>query len=547
MFFSTVTRLSVLLSCLLISSHAAPFPPDTLPPNNQTSKWVSPVYKWIFENPLPIPPVKTPKFTYTNNDTGAVIDYYEVEVTAIEKQVYPDLPPTDLYAYDGVQPGPTFMMQRGRLHVHGQYNRAPFDGWAADYALPGQYKDYYYPNAQNARTIWYHDHTEYQTAKNVYRGLDGFYIISDEEEQALNLPAGDYDIPLSLSAKRYATDGSLIDEDGEHIGLWGDVIQVNGQPWPFLNVEPRKYRFRVLNGAVSRAFNLFIIEDNCNKTIDFDIIASDGGLFSHPVNADHFALSNGERYEIIFDFASYAGKNLTMLNERGMAGNLDFAATDRVMRFVVGDQMTNSTNNGDIPQDLRYIPPAPVTNVTKNFTFSRIDGEWVINGVGWVDIENRILTRPVLGEDEIWELRHGGGNASHPVHIHLVDFQVLSREGGRNMVLPYEAAGMKDVVWIAPGEVVRVVARYAPWKGVYMFHCHNLIHEDHDMLTAFNVTQLDKWGYDNTTIFIDPMEPRFRPKDVNTEDYTEEAIEKKLDWFYSLDAYNQTSEWETNS
>ncbi|KAK1913807.1 hypothetical protein P3342_007052 [Pyrenophora teres f. teres] len=562
MFSSTVTHLLALLSYFVISSHAAPYPTDTLPPNNKTTRWNSPEYKWIFDHPLPIPPVKEPKFTYTNNETGAVIDYYEVQVTAIEKQVYPNLPATTLYTYDGIQPGPTFMMHKGRqavvrftnnsptnssVHVHGQYNRAPFDGWAADYTLPGQYKDYYYPNAQNARTIWYHDHTEYLTAKNVYRGLEGFYIITDEEEQALNLPAGDYDIPLSLSAKQYATDGSLVDEENNNTGLWGDVLQVNGQPWPFLNVEPRKYRFRVLNGAVSRAFDLSLLEDKCNKTINFDIIASDGGLFSHPVNTNHFAIANGERYEIIVDFASYAGKNITMLNERGMVGNLDYAATDRVMRFVVGNQTTNCTNNGQIPENLRYIPPAPETNVTKNFTFSRIDGDWVINGVGWADIENRILTRPTLGEDEIWELRHGGGNASHPVHIHLVDFQVLSREGGRNMVLPYEAAGMKDVIWIAPGEVVRVVARYAPWKGVYMFHCHNLIHEDHDMLVAFNVTQLEKWGYDNSTIFIDPMEPRFRPKDANPEDYTEESIYKKLDWFYSLDAYNQTSEWETDS
>jgi bilirubin oxidase len=169
-----------------------------------------------------------------------------------------------------------------------------------------------------------------------------------------------------------------------------------------------------------------------------------------------------------------------MYNERGMAGNLDYAATDRIMRFVVNDPGNNSIVEDPLPTNLRYIPPPPQTNVTKNFTFSRINGEWVINGVGWADIENRILTRPVLGQDEIWELRHGGGNASHPVHIHLVDFQILSRTGGRNMVMPYEAAGMKDVVWVAPGEVVRVVARYAPWKGVYMFHCHNLIHEDHE-------------------------------------------------------------------
>ncbi|KAI4710168.1 hypothetical protein J4E89_005400 [Alternaria sp. Ai002NY15] len=272
------------------------------------------------------------------------------------------------------------------------------------------------------------------------------------------------------------------------------------------------------------------------------MIGSDGGLFSHPVNTSSFAISEGERYEIVVDFADFQGKNITMLNERGMVGNLDFAATDRVMRFVVGDTVTDCTNNDPIPSDLRYIPPPPETNVTKSFKFSRIDGEWLVNGVGWEDIENRILTRPVLGEDEIWELRHGGGNASHPVHIHLVDFQVLSRTGNRNEVMPYEAAGTKDVVWIAPGEVVRVVARYAPWAGVYMFHCHNLVHEDHDMMVAFNVTNLEKWGYDNSTMFIDPMEPKFRPKNVDDADYTEEAIRDKLDWFYSLNAYEERSE-----
>lgn len=203
------------------------------------------------------------------------------------------------------------------------------------------------------------------------------------------------------------------------------------------------------------------------------------GLFPHPIETNNFALAEGERYEIVVDFTDYKGKNITMFNERGMAGTLDYAATDRIMRFVVSDT-EESIEDEPLPTDLHYIPPPPQTNVTKNFTFSRINGEWVINGVGWADIENRILTRPALGQDEIWELRHGGGNASHPVHIHLVDFQVLSRTGGRNAVMPYESAGMKDVVWVAPGEVVRVVARYAPWKGVYMFHCHNLIHEDHE-------------------------------------------------------------------
>ncbi|KAI8942988.1 hypothetical protein NX059_001026 [Plenodomus lindquistii] len=245
-----------LLSFFAFTVYAAPFenttsstltvtPGPTLTSNDSwampTGGWISPQYTWIFQFPLPILPVKEPKFTYTNATSGAVIDYYEVEVKPIQKQIYPNLGVTNLYAYDGLQPGPTFMMHKGReavvrftnnspinssVHVHGQYNRAPFDGWAADYALPGQYKDYYYPNAQNARTIWYHDHTEFATGMNVYMGLDGFYLLSDDEEQALDLPKGQYDIAMSICSKQYGNNGELVYNTNGNTGVWGDIIQV---------------------------------------------------------------------------------------------------------------------------------------------------------------------------------------------------------------------------------------------------------------------------------------------------------------------------------
>ncbi|KAF2822088.1 Cupredoxin [Ophiobolus disseminans] len=510
-----------------------------------TGGWISPEYKWFFQFPLPMPPVKQPKLTYTDKVTGGAIDFYEIEVKALEKQVYPDLPLTHMVGYDGIEPGPKLMMRKGReavvryinngptkmsVHVHGQYNRAPFDGWASDYAYPGQFKDYHYPNAQNARTIWYHDHTEFETSVNVYMGQNGFYLLSDDEETALRLPTGNYDVPLLISAKEYSRNGSLFYDTNGNNGLPGDIIQVNGQPWPYMAVEPRKYRLRLLNGAVRGA-------------IGFDVIASDAGLFNHPVRTLSLAFAMGERYEIILDFAAFANKNITMRNANGIFGNIDFAATDRVMRFVVGTSVSDGSNNGAIPANLRYIPPPPQVSVTRNFTFERdlSNGKWLVNGVGWADVEHRILTRPALGADEIWEFHNGNGAGVHPVHIHLVDFQVLSRTGGRNIVTPYEAAGMKDVVWLSANETIRVVARYAPWPGVYMFHCHNMVHEDHDMLVAFNVTNLAKWGYDNSTLFIDPMEPQFRPKNINADDFTEEAIHKKLDWFWSLNAYNRTA------
>lgn len=142
------------------------------------------------------------------------------------------------------------------------------------------------------------------------------------------------------------------------------------------------------------------------------------------------------------------------------------SGTDRVMRFVVGNSTSDNSGNDPIPSTLRTMPPIPLANVTKNFEFARVNEKWVVNGVGWADISHRFLTRPTLGAGEIWELRNGNGAGVHPVHMHLVDFRILSRSRGRGELLPYEAVGLKDVVWLAPNETVRVVARYAPWPGV---------------------------------------------------------------------------------
>lgn len=175
----------------------------------------------------------------------------------------------------------------------------------------------------------------------------------------------------------------------------------------------------------------------------------------------------GERYEAIVDFSNFEGKNLTLKNELGMGENLDYAGTDMIMRFVVGYWVDDDTNNGDLPEKLRDIPAPPDKDyLDKEFSFSHEKGKWLINGYGFADIDNRILQKPSRGEDEIWTLNNGGGGGTHPIHIHLVDFQILSRTGGHNVVQPYEAAGMKDVVWLAGGETIKVLARYSPWDGV---------------------------------------------------------------------------------
>ncbi|KAK7185153.1 hypothetical protein DPSP01_000731 [Paraphaeosphaeria sporulosa] len=518
----------------------------------ETQGWISPEYKWFYEYPLPLPPTKSKKQTWTGDD-GAEIDYYEVELKSFSKQIYPDLPATPMVGYDGMAPGPTLVMQQNReavvrfinngpsnmsVHVHGQYNRSPFDGWASDMTSPGQYKDYYYPNAQNARTIWYHDHTEFASGEHAYRGEEGYYILTDPEEQALGLPSGQYDVTLAIAAKIYRSDGSLYYDSNHDAGLWGDVILVNEQPWPYFNVEARPYRFRLLNGAVSRTFDLTFNTDD-GEMLPFDVIGSDCGLFNSPVNSTFIALSMGERYELVIDFSNYRNQNITLLNGRGIGDNVDYPATNRIMRFIVGEGSGDS--GGGVPQTLRNNEQvAPAASNAKDFTFGRGQGgSWEINGVGFRDVENRILTKPERGTYETWELSNGAGGGTHPVHIHLVDFKIISRTGGRNEVADYEGAGWKDVVWLAAGESVQVIARYAPWDGIYMFHCHNLVHEDHDMLVAFSVPNLEKWGYTNSTLFIDPNQPEFKGKDFNSDDFTEEAINSKIAWLYSTNPYNK--------
>ena len=144
--------------------------------------------------------------------------------------------------------------------------------------------------------------------------------------------------------------------------------------------------------------------------------------------------------------------------------------------------------------------PPKKSGIDRSFKFGRTNGQWTVNGVTFADVNNRILAKPQRGAVEVWELENSSGGWSHPVHIHLVDFQILTRTGGKRSVLNYEKEALKDVVLLGVNEKVTVIARYAPYDGVYMFHCHNLIHEDHDMMAAFNVTSLADFGYPETSL-----------------------------------------------
>jgi spore coat protein A, manganese oxidase len=457
-----------------------------------------------FTVPFATPPVLQP--IARTADT----DYYSVTQKQVSAQVLPGLH-TDIWGYNGITPGPTIMNTQGRqavvrqinalpdvhpslrynvwtsTHLHGSASLPEYDGYASDITKPGQYKDYVYPNFQDARTLWYHDHGVHITATNAYMGLAAQYILHDPTELALPIPHDDYDVPLILKDAMFQQDGQLIYEDNSQSGIYGDVVLVNGRPWPLMQVEPRKYRFRVLNASVSRSFDLSL-----DSGEPLTVIGTDGGLMPHPQPCAHVKVGMAERYEIVIDFSKYKPGQRVVLRNTSPKNNIDYETTNVVMAFEVGAHVLDPSNN-EVPQDLN-----PNMNVmglteadavrTRQFRFDRGDGHWTINGVTWEDIVNSdyqlVSANPGLDDVEIWELQNPHGGWFHPVHIHLVDFKILDRNG--RPPEDYEK-GPKDVAYVGENETVRVIMRFEHQRGKYMMHCHNLVHEDHDMMTQFEV------------------------------------------------------------
>ncbi|POS74969.1 bilirubin oxidase [Diaporthe helianthi] len=291
-------------------------------------------------------------------------------------------------------------------------------------------------------------------------------------------------------------------------------------------MELRKYRFRFLNAAVSRSFALyFALTLNVNGKLRFKVIASDASLLVNPVQVSDLYISMAEPYEIVFDFSAYVGQAVELRNlpkAGGIGTDDDCLNTGKVMRFMVSS--TPVEDPSSVPDALRSVP-FPSSN-----TLNVIDH----------------LFRFHRRTTEIWELENSSDGWSHPIHVHLVDFRVLARTHGNRAVMPYEAAGDKDVVWLGKEETAIVEAHYAPWDGVYMFHCHNLIDEDHDMMAAFNVTALANWCYNDTTQFLDPMEAKFRAKPFGAGDFqaraglfSDEAIEEAVKELAEDDPYSR--------
>ncbi len=458
------------------------------------------------------PPVLAPVGTDPADRPEDVRDVYHVRMRQFTAQLVPGYA-TTMWGYEGAFPGPTFRIQRNRkvrvrflndlplrhpvfgyepttsVHLHGAPSAPQYDGYASDTSRPGQHKNYLYDNSQAARTLWYHDHAVHHTAENVAMGLAGQYQVLDAAEDLIGLPQGEFDLPLTVTDVAFTARGQLLHDDRGDSGPMGDVLLVNGVPYPAFPVQPRKYRLRLLNASIARGYRFQL-----QPTAPLTVVGTDAGLVHDPVDTADLRMAMGERYDVVVDFAPFRGRRVELRN-LGVENSIDYDHTHRVMAFDVLDVDPDPAGNGPVPRPLP-VQPHPLMALqaghadrTRRLRFQRGGSEWTINDETWADVERsefrRVVADPDLGDVELWELENSSGGWFHPVHLHLVDFRVLTRNG--RPPTPYEAAGPKDVVYLAENETIRIITRFGPRTGRYMLHCHNNSHEDHDMMAQFEV------------------------------------------------------------
>jgi len=478
----------------------------------------------------------------------------------------PDLPQQTIWGYDdgtGTRsPGPTYRAFYGSpqltrninslpavtqvnntgfglpsvtTHLHNGHTPSESDGNPCDFYGPGHFCDQYYPNVlagfnsdhapqgdinESLSTLWYHDHRVDFTSQNTYKGLIGFYCLfnqfdTGDEGSGFHLPSfPQYDIPLAFNDKVYDPEsGDLVFDLFNLDGILGDKFLVNGKIQPFFEVQPRRYRFRLLDTGPSRFYEFFLTDlNNLNNANPYWLIGTDGNLLPNPVQITSVRIGPAERVEVIIDFRPFAGKTiylenrLNQLNGQGPVDNFGPGGTSqecsanlgmtvpqilpaglgnlllqfRVSSRAVADNSVDPATNPTFYQ-------LPSTNVdpriVRTFKFDRLNGQWSINGQ-FMDC-NQFRFAVQQNSVEQWLLMNLSGDWTHPIHIHLEEHQILSRNRAAP-TLPADK-GRKDVTQLHPNERVQLFFRFRDWLGKYPIHCHNVVHEDHAMMALWHV------------------------------------------------------------
>ncbi len=404
--------------------------------------------------------------------------------------------------------------EKSIIHWHGLHVPAIMDGHPR-YVIPqGQSYLYEFEVKNRAGTYWYHPHPHGRTGPQVYRGLAGLFLVSDEQERAVGLPDDEYDVPLVLQDRMFDPDNQLIYTSGHRMeqmtGFLGDWIMVNGMPDFTLPVSTCAYRLRLLNGSNSRIYKLAWKDGR-----PLAIIGADGGLLERPVYRQYAFLSPGERLEIWADFNdSPVGSETSIISLPFDAGGSGGGRMGRGMMMGGGMWQNQSLPNGAgftifrikitkhvnknqaLPQKLSEIRPIPQDEAVnyyrpRQFYLTMSHMQWSINGrvFQMEDVADDEIVQ--LGSKEIWQFNNTGGgmmnmmNLPHPIHLHGKQFRVIERSGV--MHAGYVDAGWKDTVLLMPGERIRILVDFDEYPGMFLYHCHNLEHEDMGMMRNYFV------------------------------------------------------------
>jgi len=492
-----------------------------------------------YVDPLPIPAFAKPSGLRPNPAYPAMnVPYYRIAMRQFQAKVHRDMQPTTFWGYGGSCPGPTFETHRDEpilvewanelpqqhflpidhtlhgaeadkphvrtvVHLHGARTAPESDGYPEDWFVPGHSATCSYPNQQEATSLFYHDHAMGITRLNAVAGLMGLYLIRDEFEDSLHLPKGPYEIPLVIFDRSFRPDGGIYyPVSGKPDAPWvseyyGSAILVNGKIFPYLEVEPRKYRFRLLNSSNGSFYRLSLGTEASvtSEAFQFFQIGSEQGFLEAPAKIDTLILGPGERADLIVDFSSRAGKELFLRTRTAV-----------FMQFRVSPEnvQDKATAESTLPARLRTIPRTPESTAvtTRELTLADYQNRlgrssvMLLGGAHW---DMPVTEKPVLNSTEIWSFVNLTDD-SHPIHLHLVRFQILDRRPfdlgvyqltkkivftGPSAPMDPGELGWKDIVRVDPMTVTRIIVKFEGFPGRYVWHCHMLEHEDNEMMRPY--------------------------------------------------------------
>lgn len=486
-----------------------------------------------FVQPLPIPETARPVGSVASPDNKRVqIPLYRIRMSQFQAKVHPNIQPTTFWGYDAKFPGPTFETRSGQglmvewmndlpkkhllpvdrtlhgaeadkhevrtvVHLHGGRNPPESDGYPENWIQPGQSAKYHYPNKQEAATLFYHDHAMAITRLNTVAGLFGMFIIRDEFEDSLQLPIGECEIPLILCDRTFTLDGQLSYPGSPWTSeYYGNAILLNGKIYPFVEVEPRKYRFRILNSSNAGLYRLSLSRDDKNLipgSEPFVQIGTDQGLLSEAVGLKSLYLTPGERADVVIDFEAAAEQKLFLKQ-----------GTEPILQFRVTAKTRQDT--AKVPSALRPFIRMKEFEAVRTREVTLVDYKdergkarlMLLNGMHW---SMPVTEKPVLNTTEVWTLINLTDD-EHPIHLHMVRFQVLDRrrfdfeayKKTQKLVFTGPAVppelnemGWKDTVRADVLMATRIIVKFEGYPGRYVWHCHVLEHEDNEMMRPYEV------------------------------------------------------------